>query len=601
MDRIKINDFVDVWADVIGLTNERYISLIKNDIINRCLKYEGKISEIKIEDDYSEMYIIKPVNNAYSLEDFFLNRLMLGLRDIDFGPSLDHTVGEYIAFQKSLCVDVEKLNNHINEKALRHSNLKGKNGQIIQKTLEHEIGHCLKTRFNNGFMAPHGFGREQDVKYENLIKNLHAYQDGKYSDVIKNISDIKNDEYSNNIKTGINSSDVSYYGYRLSSVDELLNEQEALELTNSNDVQEIWPLQDENGRNSKTGNYIKVRNYLSGYSTFTSYGSILKAIIGEEDTFFAEYISPKSIFDKFDSEYADIVSEVWKLDINKYKPMLCLQIDFDELLYKKFFDEQIILKLDEFVAKCYEKKINKILNGKLSIDAQAYHQIINEISVFKEEMTTNDDVTKLKHLEHICAFDRIEKKIKKLYSNVGEKNEKLDVSDMKVNDNIYEKQSKLNNEVGDISGKVIFSNALIEKYDLLENDYQFKKRIASEESDMARVVQIINTQGLNKMLISDLIDTRILKDDDEDDKVQYTQKQIFALVRLLKASKELDNNLNNSQEKNSFYYKLIDVPQINFMLKQLYEDRNNEKSYIHEMEVESKKITHIEKNNHNYR
>ena len=70
MDKIKINDFVDVWAVTIGLTDQRYVSLIKNDIIKRCLKYEEKVPQIKTEYDYSDVYIIKPVNNAYSLEDF---------------------------------------------------------------------------------------------------------------------------------------------------------------------------------------------------------------------------------------------------------------------------------------------------------------------------------------------------------------------------------------------------------------------------------------------------------------------------------------------------------------------------------------------------
>lgn len=601
MDKIKINDFVDVWAATIGLTDQRYISLIKNDIIKRCLKYEEKVSQIKTEDDYSDVYIIKPINNAYSLEDFFLNRLMLGLREISFGPALEGNAGEYVANQKSLCVDVDKLNSHINDKSLRHKNLMGKNVQIIEKTIEHEIGHCLKTKFNDGFLAPFGGGREQDVLYENLIRNLHTYQNGKYSGMIRSLSDIKNNEYSDNVKTGINDPDVNYNGYRLSLVDELLNEQEALELTNSDDIQEIWPLQDKDGRDSKTGNYIKVRNYLSGYSTFTSYGNILKALIGEEDTFFAEYISSKEILNRFNIEYADIVNEVWNLDGNKYKPIFCLQLDFDDLLYKKFFDEEIVLKLDEFMAKCYEKKINKILDGKTDIDQQIYSEIFNEITTFKDKMTTNDDETKLKDLGHIRVFARIEEKIKKLYNKSEEKEESFDFSNSEINNTENEKQTQSSMKTDNNPGKIIFSNALIEKYDLLENDYQLEKRIENEENDIFRVKQIIDTQGLNKMLISDLIDTRIVKDKDGNDKFQYTQKQVFALVRLLKASKELDSNLGNLQDDNSFYRKLIDVPQINYMLKQLYEDRKDENSYIYEMEVEVKRIADMERNSNKHR
>ena len=83
MNKEKISDFVDVWAETVGLKETRYINVIKNDILKRCAMYEKEISTISTKDDSCDSYIIKPVNESYSLEDFFLNRLMLGLRKID--------------------------------------------------------------------------------------------------------------------------------------------------------------------------------------------------------------------------------------------------------------------------------------------------------------------------------------------------------------------------------------------------------------------------------------------------------------------------------------------------------------------------------------
>ena len=66
MNKEKINDFVNVWAQAVGLTekgDKKYVDLIKSDIAKRCAMYEKDFPTISIRDDNCAAYIIKPVNN----------------------------------------------------------------------------------------------------------------------------------------------------------------------------------------------------------------------------------------------------------------------------------------------------------------------------------------------------------------------------------------------------------------------------------------------------------------------------------------------------------------------------------------------------------
>lgn len=416
MNKEKISDFVDIWAQAVGLTETRYINVIKSDIAKRCAMYEKHFPSISTKDDDCGAYIIKPVNGKYSLEDFFLNRLMLGLREVSFSEALEGNGGEYTANYKSLNVNAGLLNSKINEKATRHVGLRGKNVQIIKKTIEHELGHCLKSSFTNGYKAPLGTGREQDVTYENLINTLLSYKNGKYASRIKTIQELDSQGQSDTIKTGVHDAKVNYNNdFRIQWIDELLNETEALELTNSNEPHEKWELQDERGRNSATGNYVNVYNYISGYSTFTGYGSILKSLLGKRDSFYAEYISSVDIFKQFDQEYADIVQDVWGLDPQRYPPMKCIFMDFNDLVNSKYFDENIMLKLDEFFARCYERKVEKaITRSSGNLSPELIELISKKIETFQSRLTTNDDPNKRDALAHNVIFNNIRTRINEL-------------------------------------------------------------------------------------------------------------------------------------------------------------------------------------------
>lgn len=78
---------------------------------------------------------------------------------------------------------------------------------------------------------------ENKMKYiKKLINALSKFENGKYASQIKSLKDFDLEEYSS-VKTGVRDSRVTYdYDARFGWIDELLNETEALELTNSNDI-----------------------------------------------------------------------------------------------------------------------------------------------------------------------------------------------------------------------------------------------------------------------------------------------------------------------------------------------------------------------------
>lgn len=584
MNKSKINDFINLWAEVVGLTgeeNKKYRNFIKTDIARRCEMYEQVIPTVSTKDDSCNAYLIKPVNGEYSLEDFLLNRLMIGLRDVDFTGALEGNGGEYVAHNKVISVNIDMLDSLARDKAKRHIGLQGKNVQIVQKTIEHELGHCYKSLFNDGFKAPLGNGRKQDEIYKKLINSLSKFENGKYASQIKSLKDFDLEEYSSVIKTGVTDSKVNYsYDYRIEFVDELLNETEALELINSNDIHDIWPLQDENGKNSTSGNYVNVYNYLSGYRSFTGYGPILKSLLGKENTFRAEYISSVDIFKQFDQEYADIVQDVWGLDPQIYPPMKCIFMDFDDLLNKKHFDENIILKLDDFFAKCYERKVEKIVakgNGNLS--PKIRESILGEIETFQSRLTTNDEPNKRDALAHNVIFNNITTRVNEL--SIQNSQPRITEDDKAQQKEVVQQDNQQSGKID--SQKIKFIQGFIQAYDDTEEKYQYEKRASEEQLDIERVQEIIKTNGLNRMLTSDIEGKWLGTPQDKDFKVQYSQKQVSAMVQLLKAAQLLTDNKKLNTTSKNYLEEFSGVADIEYKLKQMKNDLKDNHSYMFEL------------------
>ena len=149
-------------------------------------------------------------------------------------------------------------------------------------------------------------------------------------------------------------------------------------------------------------------------------------------------------------------------------------------------------------------------------------------------------------------------------------------------------QSESNIENKKESNKAKFVKGFIQAYNDTETEYQYETRKENEESDIERVQKIINTKGLNRMLTMDLDGKWIGTPNDEDFKVEYSQKQVSAMVRLLKAAELLSNNKKLNPEGINYLEQFTSVPDIEYKLKQMHSDLKDENTYMFQLKQESK-------------
>lgn len=474
INKNRINDIINIYAETLGITDKRIINSLKNGIYLRCKKYKESYPVITINQDDDLNYILKPNEKGeYSLEDFFLNRMMLGLRGIDVTDSLEGTAGEYTAALKSLSVNVPIIKQNImNSSARNILNSEIIRNKIIKKTFQHELGHLLKTRFTGNYKAPLGQGREQDLIYANLIDNLKSYNNGIYAKDVRIIGEMsQSQEESAPYLTGVNVKNYNYrkknkdsyinnnYRNNLDYLDELLNEQEALDLTDSTVVHKQVRMIDSTGNKSLTGNYINSYNYLSGYRSFTGYGEVLEYLLGDKMFFYCQYISPETVFNKFDQMYSDIVREMFHEDLKAIDV-----ITFYIHKIKKNKAEEDYLLLDHFFAKCYEKKFNMYLSRNKELTEEVANKILRQIDIMEHKLTTNDNPEVRASLAHMKIFAELKTKIKKntkvddyqqLLTELDDEESKVKVTPNNSYYDYVEKACELANAISNVNNDLI--------------------------------------------------------------------------------------------------------------------------------------------------
>lgn len=101
--------------------------------------------------------------------------------------------------------------------------------------------------------------------------------------------------------------------------------------------------------------------------------------------------------------------------------------------------------------------------------------------------------------------------------------------------------------------------------------------------DMKRLQEIVETNGMNRMLIVDLDGKWIGRPDDEDFKVQYSQKQVSAMARLLKVAQLLTESRKLNPEGRNYLEEFTNIPDIEYKLKQMQADFKDENSYMYDL------------------
>lgn len=164
----RINDYIDAYSEVINIspTNIKTLKELMPKII---MKYEKVVAYVTEEEDKDKKYIIKPVNGKYSIEDFFLNRLM---RNILYYDNISFVQGGFYDAEQylvSLNEDIIKTRVSFLKKYVELSDRDvEKFNQIAEKkTRMHEIEHGLQAQFVDG-------NPPQDIieLYQKLIKSI---------------------------------------------------------------------------------------------------------------------------------------------------------------------------------------------------------------------------------------------------------------------------------------------------------------------------------------------------------------------------------------------------------------------------------------------
>lgn len=286
MDRKKIEDFVGVWADVVGATDE--IKTLTTEMLTEMTeKYSKIIPEgVSVEDDDYTKYIIKPVDGRYSMQDLFLNRLMSNATGIDYD---DYYENEYDNFNQAT-------------KRLKVNSNKEANKRIIPKRERvKSIMNVIQTRYSsNG--APVNGTMPQYIK---IIEGLSKIEGGIYAEQIVSKKDFlaldkdrHNEVYEH---TGLvrridhNMRLVKFkeaYNYLNEKINKDLNEQEIYEFAENNKY-----------INEYIGEYrAEEKDYIQG----------LKGLIDNKHIIEGLYISSDKIIEPFDEKYTKDFQEIFR-------------------------------------------------------------------------------------------------------------------------------------------------------------------------------------------------------------------------------------------------------------------------------------------------
>lgn len=164
----------------------------------------------------------------------------------------------------------------------------------------------------------------------------------------------------------------------------------------------------------------------------------------------------------------------------------------------------------------------------------------------------------------------------------------------KIQDNQTEKEQQSENsnnkdEKSDKSAKMKFIDGFINAYNDTETEYLYNKRAEFSLEDLTRFKNIIESNGMNRMLLVDLEPKWIeTTDSNKNFKEQYSQKQVSAMARLLKVAQLLTDSKKLNPEGKNYLEEFTNLPDIEYKLKQMKSDFKDENSYMYQMRAEAR-------------
>lgn len=532
----KLNIVISEMTSVYNLNNEQ-ASLIKQNIIRRVKMYQNAHPDFTNDET-------KIVANGYDIGDFFINRLVTNIRNYDFDQTYnkENTLkGAYTSKDQSIYIanykfiediTLDKLQNRIHNvdsETLRKASL---------NVFNHELGHALQTSFKGKY-------GNNDNKYTQLISNLSTKYPNDFKLQATDEMLTARQEGMKATRKDDKSKDArEFYAKNAyaTHLDEIFNEDEALRVTGVNQSQFSYDMGNGFSKN--------IYNYQSSNYKITSYGRMMKIVMGEDLTFKAMYEDSIVAYEFFD-QFKDISDKIYQ----GKPPMFNILGSLNKIKSESSLNES--QKLDLFLTACLQRRVaHDLKNSNLTQDD--IDKIKNYISEFNNQMTKNPNL--------VTQQDQI---ISRINNMVLEKEKQLGV----VNQNSNTDKNNINNSQTDTS---LYRHPKAGEL----NEIERKKQIAKQNNDISLYQQLQNE-------IENIIRTnRAQVSPQQWDAMNIEERKSFVRIKIMEAKvlKDEDDfnywnaNLNslNSKAQEESQVRKYQSPSYNsaFTQEQLKDDNH---------------------------
>lgn len=389
----KLDIVINEIASVYNLNNEQ-ANLVKQNIIKRVKMYRNMSPNFTNDE-------VKIVANSSDIGDFFINRLVTNIRNYDFDQTYnrDNTLkGAYTSKNQALYVGNYRFIEDITLDKLKNR-IQNVDPEMLRKAslnvFNHELGHALQTSFKGKY-------GNNDNKYMQLINNLST----KYPNEFKLQA---TEEVLNTMQKGMivtrkddKSKDArNFYSKNayITHLDEIFNEDEALRITGVNQPQFSYDMGNGFSKN--------IYNYQSSNYKITSYGKMMKIVMGEKLTFKAMYEDSIVAYEFFD-QFKDISDKIY----HGKPPMFNILESLNKIKSESSLNES--LKLDLFLTICLQRRVAHDLKNP-NLTQEDIDKIKNYTSEFNSQMTKNPNLV----TQQIQIISSIQNMISKKEKQLG--------------------------------------------------------------------------------------------------------------------------------------------------------------------------------------
>ena len=487
--KIVINEIMSVY----NLSNEQ-ANLIKQNIISRVKMYQN------IHPDFTNDET-KIVVNSSDIGDFFINRLVNNIRNYDFDQTYnkDNTLkGAYTSKDQSIYIGNHKFIEDITLDKLKNR-IHNVDSETLKKAslnvFNHELGHALQTSFKGNY-------GNNDNRYVQLINNLSTKypdnfklqsNDGTLTVIQEGMKAIRKDDKSKDAR--------EFYAKNAytTHLDEIFNEDEALKVTGANQPQFSYDMGNGFSKN--------IYNYQSSNYKITSYGRMMKIVMGEDLTFKAMYEDSIVAYEFFD-QFKDISDKIYQGN----PPMFNVLNSLNKIKSESSLNES--LKLDLFITACLQRRVaHDLKNPNLTQDD--IDKIKNYVSEFNGQMNKNPNL--------VTQQDQI---ISSINDMIIKREKQLSVVDQNLNndknntDNIQENTSLYKHPNADELNEIERKKQIAKQ----TNDATLYNQLQNEIENIIRTNRSqVNVQQWDAMNIDErksfiqlkMMEAKVLKDDDE--------------------------------------------------------------------------------------